>query len=133
VTEVERSCLRSRFYRDLEPARRWPEGREQVYAALRNLAAEMSAGDLPEFLAEIERAKWSALLRIEAVRPPAAGRREPLLTAEQVAGRLQVSEAQVYRLAKTALRPAAVEIGPGTLRFDPDRLARFIEARRRGS
>jgi hypothetical protein len=51
--------------------------------------------------------------------------------AEQVADRLQVSEAQVYRFAKTALRSAAVEVGPGTLRFDPDRLARFIEARRR--
>jgi hypothetical protein len=92
----------------------------------------MSAGGLPEFLAEVERAKWTARLRIAAARPPATGWREPLLTAEQVAGRLQVSEAQVYRLAKTALRSAAVEVGPGTLRFDPDRLARFIGSRRRG-
>jgi hypothetical protein len=105
--------------------------REQLYAALRDLAAEVSAGDLPEFLAEVERAKWTARLRIAAVRLPATGGREPLLTVEQVAGRLQVSEAQVYRLAKTALRSAAVEIGPGTLRFDPDRLARFIDSRRR--
>jgi hypothetical protein len=37
-----------------------------------------------------------------------------------------------YRLAKTALQSAAVEVGPGTLRFDPVRLAKFIEARRRG-
>jgi hypothetical protein len=105
------------------------ESREQLYAALRDFAAEVSAGDLPEFLAELERAKWTARLRVAAVRQPATGGREPLLTAEQVAARLQVSEAQVYRLAKAALRSAAVEVGPGTLRFDPDRLARFIEAK----
>lgn len=77
-------------------------------------------------------AKWTGQFRVAAVRPPATGGREPLLTAAQVAGRLQVSEAQVYRLAKTALRSAAVEVGLETLRFDPDQLARFIEARRRG-
>jgi uncharacterized protein with von Willebrand factor type A (vWA) domain len=107
--------------------------REQLYAALRDLADDVSAGELPEFLAEIERARWTAKLRIAAAASPAAERREPLLTAEEVAGRLQVSEAQVYRLAKTALRSAAVEVGVGTLRFDPDRLARFIDSRRRGA
>ncbi len=71
-----------------------------------------------------------ARLRI-AVRPPTTGGRESLLTAEQARVGFKVSEAQVYRLAKTALRSAAVEVGPGTLRFDPDRLARFIEVRRR--
>jgi phytoene/squalene synthetase len=114
------------------PANPAAENRKQLYAALRDLADVVSAADLPEFLAEIEQAKWTAQLRVAAVRPPATGEREPLLTAEQVAARLQVSEAQVYRLAKTALRSAAVEVGPGTLRFHPDRLARFIEARRRG-
>jgi predicted DNA-binding transcriptional regulator AlpA len=106
---------------------------EQLYAALRESAASVSAGDLPEFLAELERAKWTAKLRIATAASPAAERREPLLTVEQVAGRVQVSEAQVYRLAKTALLSAAVEIGEGTLRFDPDRLARFIDSRRRGA
>jgi hypothetical protein len=105
---------------------------QQLYAALRDLAAEVSAGELPEFLAEVERARWTAQLRVGAVRPLATGGRESLLTAEQVADWLQVSEAQVYRLAKTALRSAAVEFGPGTLRFDSARLARFIEGRRRG-
>jgi hypothetical protein len=42
-----------------------------------------------------------------------------------------ISEAQVYRLAKTGLCAAAIDVGEGTLRFDPVRLARFIEARRR--
>lgn len=51
--------------------------------------------ELPEFLAELERARWTAKLRIAAATSPAAERRAPLLTAEQVAGRLQVSEAQV--------------------------------------
>ncbi len=92
----------------------------------------MSAAELPEFLADVERAKWTVQLRLATVSPPATAEREPLLTAEQAAGRLQVSEGLVYRLAKTALRSAAVEVGPGTLRFDPDRLARFIEGRRRG-
>jgi len=107
--------------------------REQIYSALRDFAAEVSAGDLPDFLAEIERAKWTALLRVATVQPPVTGDREPFLTAEHVASRLQVSEAQVYRLSKTVLRSAAVEVGPGTLRVDPVRLARFIEARRRDS
>jgi hypothetical protein len=107
--------------------------REQLYSTLHDLASEVSAGDLPEFLAEVELAKWTVLLRIALIRQPATGARESLLTAEQVAGRLRVSEAQVYRLAKAGLRSAAVEIGEGTLRFDPDRLARFIDSRRRGA
>lgn len=68
----------------------------------------MSAGELPDFLAEVERAKWTAQVRVAAVRPPATGGRAPRLTAEQVAGRLRISEAQVNRLAKTVLRLAAV-------------------------
>ncbi len=65
--------------------------REQIHAALRDLAVEVSAGELPDFLAKVERAKWTARLRVAAVRPPGTGGRSPpLLTAEQVAGRLQV-------------------------------------------
>jgi hypothetical protein len=37
-------------------------------------------------------------------------------------------EAQVYRLTRTVLRFVVVEVGEGTLRFDPDRLARFIDS-----
>ncbi|HLO21206.1 MAG TPA: hypothetical protein VK192_12020 [Sphingomicrobium sp.] len=87
----------------MKPIRPATERREELYAALRGLAADVSASELPELLEEIERAKWTALLRVAAARPPAAGH-ESLLTAEQVAGRLQVSEAQVYRLPKAALR-----------------------------
>jgi hypothetical protein len=56
----------------------------------------------------VERAKWTAQLRVATLGRPAAGGCEPLLTAEQVAGRLQVSVTLFYRLAKTALRSAAV-------------------------
>jgi predicted DNA-binding transcriptional regulator AlpA len=54
-----------------------------------------------------------------------------LLTAEDVAARLSVSKANVYRRAKTDLRQAAREIGPGQVRFDPAEVERFIRSRRR--
>lgn len=79
----------------------------------------------------LERARWTAQARF--LRPAAdSGALPPLLTAEQVAEVLGVSVEQIYRLAKRQLRSAAVEVGEGTLRFDPARVARFIEVRRRG-
>lgn len=42
-----------------------------------------------------------------------------------------ISEASVYARAKTDPRAAAVDVGPGQLRFDGGKLDRFIEARRR--
>lgn len=49
-----------------------------------------------------------------------------LLTAESVADMLGLSVQEVYRTAREGLIPA-VRIGR-RLRFDPDRLARWIEA-----
>jgi len=110
-----------------------PESR--LAAALRELetvAGEISEESLPDLFAGIERVRWMSQRRISAA-PPAPSRPAALLTADQVATRLGgVSRAQVYRLAKTALRSAVVDVGEGTLRFDADRLARFIESRRRG-
>jgi hypothetical protein len=134
-TDPELACILSlrisRRALSLDTSRPATKSREQFYAVLRDLAADVSAGDLPEFLAELERAKWTAALRFVMAKSPAEGP-NPLLTVEQVAGRLRVSEAQVYRLAKTTLRSAVVEVGERTLRFAPDRLARFIDSKRRG-
>jgi hypothetical protein len=56
-------------------------------------------------------------------RRPTAEGREPLLTAVQVAGRFHVSEAQVYRLARTTApicrgggRPGNAPLRPGSAR-----------------
>ncbi len=97
---------------------------------LEAIAGEVPIESLPSFFGGLERARWVAQLRISTA--PLSGRTaEPLLTVEQLCARFGVSKAQVYRLAKTHLRSAVVEVGEGTLRFDPDRLERFIEARRR--
>lgn len=105
--------------------------RAAVYAGLLRLAEEIPAGDLPAFFAALEHARWIAQLRLQAPSTPSDSR--PLLTVEETARLLGgISEAQVYRMAKGALRAAAVEVGEGTLRFDPERVERFIEARRRG-
>ncbi len=82
----------------------------------------------------LARAQAIATLRYSRAGARAERTEDGLLTVEQVAAHLGgISEAQVYRLAKTGLRAAAVDVGEGTLRFDPVRLDRFIEARRRGS
>jgi hypothetical protein len=102
-----------------------------VYAGLARLAESIAAEDLPGFFAEIERARWTARLRLQAQ----ATQNKPrvLLTVEETSRLLGgVSEGHVYRMAKGPLRSAAVEVGEGTLRFDPERVERFIEARRRG-
>jgi hypothetical protein len=101
-----------------------------VYAGLARLAEAIPSEDLPGFFGELERARWTAQLRLQAAASPGSPR--PLLTVEEISRLLGgVSEAQVYRMAKGALRSAAVDVGEGTLRFDPGRVDRFIEARRR--
>lgn len=107
---------------------------EAVYSALLRLAEEVPPGDLPSFFAELERARWTAQLRNEALLRAAPEKRDPrrLLTAEELAETLRVSTGQIYRMAKGALRSAAVEVAEGTLRFDSERVARFLESRLRG-
>lgn len=51
---------------------------------------------------------------------------ERLLRVAEVAERLAVSEALVYKLMRTGRLPA-VHIG-GSLRFDPEQIRHFIEA-----
>lgn len=55
----------------------------------------------------------------------------PLLTVPDVSRLLRISPGEVYRRAKTDLKPATVDVGPGQLRFDAGKVERFIEARRR--
>jgi hypothetical protein len=102
-----------------------------VYADLLRLAGEIAVEEIPGFFAELERAGWTARLRLQA--PAALSGSRPLLTVEETARLLGgISEAQVYRMAKGALRSAAINVGEGTLRFDAERMDRFIDARRRG-
>lgn len=62
-------------------------------------------------------------------RPKAADGLEHL-RAEDVAKLLRVSRSRVYDLARGELKPAAVWLGEGTLRFDRRALERLLEARR---
>ena len=106
-----------------------------IYAGLLQMAEDLPSEDLPGFFAELERARWIARLRLEVAGRGAAqdSAPKPLLAVEQVAALLGgISEGQVYRMAKGVLRSAAVDVGEGTLRFDPVQIERFIEARRRG-
>jgi len=104
----------------------------EVYTDLSALAQELPLEDLPELAGELARAQAVASLRYSRSGVLQKHAEGGLLTVEQVAARLGgISEAQVYRLAKTGLRSAAVDVGEGTLRFDPARVDRFIEARRR--
>jgi predicted DNA-binding transcriptional regulator AlpA len=104
----------------------------EVYAGLSALAQELPLEDLSELVGELARAQAIASLRYSGSEDRQKRTEGGLLTVEQVAARLGgISEAQVYRLAKTGLRSAAVDVGEGTLRFDPARVDRFIEARRR--
>jgi len=102
-----------------------------LLADLERLAGELLVEDLPDFLGGLERARWVARVRLVAAPSERLSGHEPLLTVEQLAAWLGVSESQVYRMAKTTLRPAAVDVGGGTLRFDPGQVKRFLEARRR--
>jgi predicted DNA-binding transcriptional regulator AlpA len=103
-------------------------------AAIENaisISRDLSTDELPVLLGSLEEAKQRLELRVHqaAAGPTTAGNR--LLTVQEVAEALQVSEQQVYRWAKTLLKPAAVDLGPGTLRFEPTRVRRIIESRRR--
>ncbi len=106
--------------------------RDDLLRGLEALVAELPTGSLPELFAGLERVRWTAKLRLQA--PPPAGEpslRRGLMTAEQAAEYLAISRSDVYRRSKRDLRSAAVEMGPGQLRFDPEALDRIVRARRR--
>ena len=96
------------------------------------LAEQTPLSALLELIGRLAHAQAVATLRLTSAgcQQPSAGVR-PLLTVVEVAARLRVSEANVYARAKTDLRSATVELGPGQLRFDSERLSRFVETRRR--
>ena len=97
---------------------------------LEAIVGQLPIQSLPDVAAGLERIRWTGQLRLLATFESSD---RPLLTVEQIGVRLGgVSKAQIYRLAKTNLRSAVVEIGEGTLGFDPARVDRFIELRRRG-
>jgi predicted DNA-binding transcriptional regulator AlpA len=85
------------------------------------------AGEIAGWAARIDRGISLRLSAASAAKPPAEP--EKLLTAGQVADVLGISEGEVYRRSKSDLKPAAVQLGPGTLRFSAAGIQRFIRAR----
>jgi len=113
-----------------------PGGRKDRLEALLNglegLAEEFGLEELPGLFAGLERVRRVAELRLIPLPPrPDSDAAPPLLTAGQLARLLSVSGAKVYRLAKKELRSATIEVGESSVRFDPVRVKRFLEARRR--
>lgn len=101
-------------------------------AAIERAAADCRREDLPNLLGWAARLRGILALRLEErgqTPSAAAGRPEGLLTVPEVAKLLRISEGKVYTRAKGDLKPAAVELGPGTLRFSPERIRQFIDAR----
>lgn len=109
------------------------EAADPRLASVLSMAQEMPVEALPALIGRLAEAQALAALRLGS-----AGRQEPppavetLMTAEEVAAMLRISLANVYARARRDLRPAAVEIGPGQLRFDRESLRRLVNARRRG-
>lgn len=107
----------------------------ESFASLERVARECSVEDLPELAGQV--AGWAARVdRLISFRIAVAGRSaaadaalEPLLTVPEVAKLLRISEGEVYRRAKTDLKPSTTELGPGSLRWSPERLRQFIDAR----
>jgi predicted DNA-binding transcriptional regulator AlpA len=101
------------------------EAIESVRAAARIAA---TAGELPAFLAELERVRAEALLEAvspaPAQTPAAAGR---VLTVEQAAARLGRSRWWIYR--NKAVLPFIVRFGTGGYGISEDGLDRWIRRR----
>lgn len=101
-----------------------------VMAEVDALAAELPRERLPDLFGGLERVRRVAELRLigEKSGPqPNPG----LLDVADVAGMLKITKQTVYRWAKTTLRFGVVDAGEGTLRFDPRKIQKFIESRRR--
>ena len=101
----------------------------RVIAEVGRLAAELPLDELPELFAGLERSRWIAQLRVGSRAALPSPQRRRLLTVAEVAELLRISETNVYQRAKTDLRSAALNVGPGQLRFDADRVDRFLAAR----
>ena len=106
-------------------------------------------GDLTEYVVELERraavaeaegataqvanvyrlvlAELAAVNGNGAPTPPPPNGADRLLTVQEAATRLGVPPGWLYRRAKTL--PFTRKLGPKTLRFDPDGLARWVTRR----
>ena len=106
---------------------------QAVLAELEQIAGEFGREALPDYFAGLEHAKRVGELRLYASVTPASkgGPLPPLLTVDDVADLFVVSTKKIYEMSKGELRSASIQVGDATLRFDPQKIARFIEARRR--
>ena len=91
---------------------------------------EAPADEIPALLAKLAALQAVLLARLiqsEAGRTPAPQpMQDELLTAEQVAPRLHVTKAWVYKNWKRKLRAFARPISPGLLRFSKMGLERYL-------
>lgn len=92
--------------------------------------ATVPLAEIPAALERLDTARTALLLRllVPTPHPPATAAR--LLTAEEVAERLAMTEARIYEMARTGELPSVL-IGR-LRRFEPEAIARWIEARRSG-
>jgi hypothetical protein len=107
---------------------------ERVHQLARALQDELSTlrrSDLPVFFAAVEELRRRAELQLSLAGETPVVRIPRLLDAKATAAMLGVDVVTIYRMARTSLRSAAVQLAEGTLRFDEDRLRSFIESRRR--
>lgn len=102
-----------------------------LLAQLNRLAEELPPGEAPGFIGALEAVKARALARL--LSPPLAGNGPPesstqdrLLTVEEAARKLGMSEDWCYRQAKRL--PFAVRIGR-QLRFSERGIERYIRGR----
>jgi len=103
---------------------------DAALAAIEQAIRETPAEGLPDLAAGLAGLSARVSLRLAgnpAARSPAGPER--LLTAGEVAEVLRISEGSVYARARQDLKPAAVQLGPGTLRFSSSGIQRFIRAR----
>jgi predicted DNA-binding transcriptional regulator AlpA len=116
-----------------KPVRAVPAAEGRIGESLATIERAIQASpleELPSLAAALAGLSARIALRLTgnpACRPLAEPQK--LLSAAEVAEVLRISEGEVYRRSRSDLKPSAVVLGPGTLRFDPARLQKFIRSR----
>lgn len=109
------------------------EGPAETLRALEGALPDLPPADLMDLAgaaARLAALAGAELSRRASLARPGPGSPPRLLVAKEVADLLRLSPSEVYRRAKTDLKPATINLGPGTLRFDPRGIEKFIASRR---
>jgi predicted DNA-binding transcriptional regulator AlpA len=103
---------------------------EDPLAAIERTIETSELAALPALAAALAGLSARLALRLAgntAARPPAGPER--LLTVAETAEILRISEGSIYARAKRDLKHAAVQLGPGTVRFSAAGIEKFIRSR----